>query len=157
MRIGTGYDVHPFDDGRPLVLGGAVFAGEAGLAGHSDGDALTHAVIDALLGAAALGDIGNHFPSSNERLRGADSIELLKQVVKLVAAAGCRIVNVDTTVIAQKPRVTPHVPEMRRRLALALGIDVGAVSVKATTTDGIGAIGQGEGIAVQAIALLDEA
>jgi 2-C-methyl-D-erythritol 2,4-cyclodiphosphate synthase len=157
MRIGTGYDVHPFEDGRPLILGGALFEGEAGLAGHSDGDALTHAVIDALLGAAALGDIGNHFPSNDERLRGADSIDLLKQVVKLVAAAGCRIVNVDTTVIAQRPRITPHVSEMRRRLALALGIDAGAVSVKATTTDGLGFIGQGEGIAAQAVALLDDA
>jgi 2-C-methyl-D-erythritol 2,4-cyclodiphosphate synthase len=157
MRIGTGYDVHPFETGRPLILGGALFKDETGLAGHSDGDALTHAIIDALLGAAALGDIGTHFPSDNQRLRGADSIELLKQVVKLVAAAGCRIVNVDTTVIAQAPRITPNVPEMRRRLALALGIDAAAVSVKATTTDGLGAIGRVEGIAVHAIALLDDA
>jgi 2-C-methyl-D-erythritol 2,4-cyclodiphosphate synthase len=139
------------------VLGGALFEGEIGLAGHSDGDALTHAVIDALLGAAALGDIGSHFPSSEERLRGADSLELLKQVVKLIAAAGYVIVNVDTTVIAQKPRIAPKVPEMRNRLALALGVPLAAVSVKATTTDGLGAIGRGEGIAVHAVALLDNA
>ena len=155
MRVGLGYDVHPFAEGRTLVLGGGVFEGEVGLAGHSDGDALTHAVIDALLGAAALGDIGTHFPSSEEGLRGADSIELLKQVVKLIAAAGCRVINVDTTVVAERPRMTPRVPEMRKRLALAIGVELGAVSVKATTTDGLGAIGRGEGIAVQAIAMID--
>lgn len=155
MRIGQGYDVHPFAEGRPLVLGGVLFEGATGLAGHSDGDALTHAVIDAILGAAALGDIGTHFPSSDDSLRGAESIELLKQVTKLVAAAGCRIVNVDATVIAEAPRMAPRVLEMRQRLALALGVDLGAISVKATTTDGLGAIGRTEGIAVQAIALLD--
>jgi 2-C-methyl-D-erythritol 2,4-cyclodiphosphate synthase len=157
MRIGNGYDVHPFEEGRPLVLGGVLFQGETGLAGHSDGDALTHAVIDAILGAAALGDIGTHFPSSDTRNKGADSLELLKQVIKLLAAAGCRIVNVDATVIAERPRMAPRVPEMRQRLALALGVDLGAVSVKATTTDGLGAIGRAEGIAVQAVALIDEA
>jgi 2-C-methyl-D-erythritol 2,4-cyclodiphosphate synthase len=157
VRIGNGYDVHPFEEGRPLVLGGVLFQGETGLAGHSDGDALTHAVIDAILGAAALGDIGTHFPSSDTRNKGADSLELLKQVIKLLAAAGCRIVNVDATVIAERPRMAPRVPEMRQRLALALGVDLGAVSVKATTTDGLGAIGRAEGIAVQAVALIDEA
>jgi 2-C-methyl-D-erythritol 2,4-cyclodiphosphate synthase len=118
---------------------------------------LTHAVIDALLGATALGDIGTHFPSSDESLRGADSLELLQRVVKLIAAAGYAIVNVDATVIAQQPRMAPRVPEMRQKLAHALGIDAGAVSVKATTTDGLGAIGRGEGIAVQAVALIDDA
>ena len=157
MRIGNGYDVHPFAAGRPLILGGVVFENETGLAGHSDGDALTHAVIDALLGAAALGDIGSHFPSSDARLSGADSIDLLKQVTKLVAAAGCRIVNLDTTIVAERPQMATRVPEMRKRLALAMGIDVGAVSVKATTTDRLGAIGRAEGIAVQAVALIDEA
>jgi 2-C-methyl-D-erythritol 2,4-cyclodiphosphate synthase len=157
VRIGQGYDVHPFAEGRILVLGGVVFEGEVGLDGHSDGDALTHAVIDAILGAAALGDIGTHFPSSEIRLRGADSMELLKSVTKLIAAAGCHVVNVDATVIAEKPRIAPRVAEMRKRLSLALGIDVGAISVKATTTDGLGAIGRAEGIAVQAIALLDSA
>ena len=157
MRIGNGYDVHPFAEGRALILGGVLFQGETGLAGHSDGDVLTHAVIDAILGAAALGDIGMHFPSSDARNKDADSIDLLKQVTKLIAAAGCRIVNVDATVVAEKPRIAPRVPEMRQRLALALGVDLGAVSVKATTTDGLGAIGRAEGIAVQAIALIDEA
>ena len=155
MRIGQGYDVHPFEAGRKLVLGGVVFDGETGLAGHSDGDALTHAVIDALLGAAALGDIGTHFPSSDDRLKGADSIDLLRSVTKLIAASGCRVVNLDCTVIAERPRMTPRVQEMRQRLALAIGIDLGAVSVKATTTDGLGFVGRAEGIAVQAIALLD--
>ena len=157
MRVGTGYDVHPFAEGRKLVLGGVLFDGETGLAGHSDGDALSHAIVDALLGAAALGDIGMHFSSGDPRLQGADSIDLLKQVVKLIAAAGLVIVNVDATVIAEQPRVAPHVVEMRRRLAGALGVQTSQVSVKATTTDGLGAIGRGEGIAVQAIALLEEA
>ncbi len=157
MRIGQGYDVHPFADDRRLVLGGVGFDGEQGLAGHSDGDALCHAVIDALLGAAALGDIGMHYPSRDESLRGADSIELLKQVTKLIVAAGYAIVNVDTTVIAERPRIAPHVAEMRRRLSLALGVELGQVSVKATTSDRLGSIGRAEGIAVQAIALLEEA
>jgi 2-C-methyl-D-erythritol 2,4-cyclodiphosphate synthase len=157
MRIGQGYDVHPFADGRPLVLGGVIFEGETGLAGHSDGDALTHAVIDALLGAAALGDIGMHFPSTDERLRGSDSIDLLRQVTKLIAAAGYEIINVDATVVAEKPRIAPHVGEMRKRLSLALNIAVDCVSVKATTTDRLGAIGRGEGIGVEAVALIDSA
>jgi 2-C-methyl-D-erythritol 2,4-cyclodiphosphate synthase len=157
MRVGQGYDVHPFAEGRALVLAGVAFEGETGLAGHSDGDALTHAVIDALLGAAALGDIGMHFPSSNPGLRGADSLELLKQVTKLVAAAGYTIVNVDATVVAEKPRIAPHVSEMRKRLSVALGIAVDCVSVKATTTDRLGAIGRAEGIAVHAIALIQDA
>ncbi|MPZ48243.1 MAG: 2-C-methyl-D-erythritol 2,4-cyclodiphosphate synthase [Dehalococcoidia bacterium] len=157
MRVGSGYDVHPFAEGRELVLGGVAFEGETGLAGHSDGDVLTHAVIDAVLGAAALGDIGSHFPSSDERLLGADSIDLLKQVTKLIAAAGYAIVNVDATVIAEAPKIAPHVAEMRKRLSLALGLAVDCVSVKATTTDRLGAIGRGEGIAVQAIALVREA
>jgi 2-C-methyl-D-erythritol 2,4-cyclodiphosphate synthase len=156
MRVGQGYDVHPFEDDRRLVLGGIVFEGERGLAGHSDGDALTHALIDALLGAAALGDIGTHFPSSDQRWRDADSIELLKQVTKVVVAAGYSIVNVDMTVIAERPKVAPRVRDMRARLALALGVDFGQVSVKATTTDGLGTLGRGEGIAAQAIALLEE-
>jgi 2-C-methyl-D-erythritol 2,4-cyclodiphosphate synthase len=156
MRIGQGYDTHPFQDGRLLVLGGVSFAGETGLAGHSDGDTVSHAVIDAILGAAALGDIGSHFPSTERRWRGADSIELLKQVTKIVSAAGCRIINVDVTVLAERPQIAPRVQEMRARLAGALGIDLGQISVKATTTDGLGAIGRGEGIAAQAVALLEE-
>ena len=156
MRVGQGYDVHPFEDGRRLILGGVHFEGETGLSGHSDGDALTHAVIDALLGAAALGDIGMHFPSSDLRLQGAESIDLLRQVVKIVSAAGFDIVNVDATVIAEQPRIAPRVPEMRQRLAMALSVNVDCVSVKATTTDRLGAIGRGEGIAVQAAALIEE-
>jgi 2-C-methyl-D-erythritol 2,4-cyclodiphosphate synthase len=156
MRAGQGYDVHPFQDGKRLVLGGVVFEGERGLSGHSDGDALTHALIDALLGAAALGDIGTHFPSSDQRWRDADSIDLLKQVTKVVVAAGYSIINVDMTVIAERPRVAPRVRDMRTRLSMALGIDLAQVSVKATTTDGLGTLGRGEGIAAQAIALLEE-
>jgi 2-C-methyl-D-erythritol 2,4-cyclodiphosphate synthase len=157
MRVGQGYDVHPFDDGKPLVLGGVVFQGERGLAGHSDGDALTHAIIDALLGAAALGDIGQHFPSSDEKLKGADSIDLLRRVCRLLAAKGCRIANVDTIVVCEQPRMAPRVPEMQSRLAFAMGLELTQVSVKATTTDRLGAIGRGEGIAAQAVALIEEA
>ena len=156
MRIGQGYDVHPFESGKRLVLGGVVFEGERGLAGHSDGDAVTHAIIDALLGAAALGDIGTHFPSSDEHWRDADSLELLKQVVILVASAGYAITNVDVTIIAAAPRVAPRVAEMRAALRHALDVELTDVSVKATTTDGLGAIGRGEGIAAQAVALLEE-
>ncbi len=156
MRIGQGFDVHPFEAGRQLILGGVLFEGETGLAGHSDGDALTHTVIDALLGAAALGDIGTHYPSSDEQLRGADSIELLKQATKLVKAAGYHVVNIDATVVAQQPRIAPRVEEMRRRLAMAITIGLDRVSVKATTTDFLGAIGRVEGIAVQAVALIEE-
>jgi 2-C-methyl-D-erythritol 2,4-cyclodiphosphate synthase len=156
MRIGHGYDVHPFEAGRPLILGGVRFDTERGLAGHSDGDAAIHAAIDALLGAAALGDIGTHFPSSDERWRDADSLNLLKQAVILVASAGYAIENVDVTIVAQAPRITPRVEEMRTALAGALGLDVSGVSIKATTTDGLGAIGRGEGIAAYAVALLEE-
>ena len=155
IRVGQGFDTHAFEANRRLILGGVFFSGETGLAGHSDGDALTHAVIDALLGAAALGDIGTHFPSSDETLRESDSIALLKQVAKLVTAAGYGVINVDATVIAQRPRVSSHISEMRHKLALAIGIDIGRVSVKATTTDELGAIGKGEGIAAQAIALIE--
>jgi 2-C-methyl-D-erythritol 2,4-cyclodiphosphate synthase len=157
IRIGQGYDVHPFEDGKRLVLGGVFIDNADGLAGHSDGDALTHAIIDSLLGAAALGDIGSHFPSSREDLKGVDSIELLKQVAKLMAAHGCSVVNIDSTVVAQKPRIAPHVAAMRDRLAMALAIDPRRISVKATTTDGLGAMGRAEGIAAQAIALIETA
>jgi 2-C-methyl-D-erythritol 2,4-cyclodiphosphate synthase len=156
MRIGQGYDVHPVEAGRPLILGGVRFDADRGLAGHSDGDAAVHALIDALLGAAALGDIGTHFPSSDEHWRNANSLDLLKQTVILIASAGYAIVNVDLTILAQRPRISLHVAEMRAALAGALGIDLASVSVKATTTDGLGVIGREEGIAAQAVALLEE-
>jgi 2-C-methyl-D-erythritol 2,4-cyclodiphosphate synthase len=155
IRIGQGYDVHPFEPGKKLVLGGVAIDHPDGLAGHSDGDALTHAIIDALLGAAALGDIGTHFPSSREDLRGADSMELLMGVAKLLAASGCSIVNIDSTVVAQKPRIAPHVTAMRDRIAMALAINPRCVSVKATTTDGLGSMGRAEGIAAQAVCLIE--
>jgi 2-C-methyl-D-erythritol 2,4-cyclodiphosphate synthase len=156
VRVGQGFDVHPFAEGRPLILGGVLFEGEAGLAGHSDGDALTHALIDALLGAAGLGDIGTHFPSSDERWRGADSIELLREVVTKTRAGGFSVVNVDLTVIAERPRIAPKADAIRARLAGAMGIDRGRVSVKGTTTDRLGAIGRAEGIAALAVVLLEE-
>ena len=155
MRAGIGYDIHPLEAGLPLVLGGVRIEHERGLSGHSDGDALVHAVIDALLGAAALGDIGHHFPSGDERLRDANSLALLRNAVKLLAAERFRIVNVDATVIAEAPKLAPHVAAMRAALADALGVDVGSVSVKATTSDGLGALGREEGIGALAIALLD--
>ena len=154
MRTGIGYDVHPFERNRPLVLGGVRVPHEAGLGGHSDGDVLAHALIDALLGAAALGDIGRHFPANDEH-HDVESLDLLRRTAGLVASAGHRIVNVDATVIAESPRLAPHIDGMRRALAGALGIDVDAVSVKATTADRLGAMGRGEGIAALATALLD--
>jgi 2-C-methyl-D-erythritol 2,4-cyclodiphosphate synthase len=156
VRIGQGYDVHAFEAGRALVLGGVPFEGETGLAGHSDADVLTHSVADALLGAAALGDIGSHFPSTDERWRNADSIEILKAVGKMVLAARFAIVNVDATVVCERPKVAPRLHEMRARIAVALGIEAGQVSVKATTTDSLGSVGRGEGIAAMTVALLTE-
>lgn len=153
-RVGIGLDVHALAAGRRLVLGGVEIPHDAGLAGHSDGDALIHAIVDALLGAAARGDIGQWFPSSDERWAGADSTLLLRTVVETLRAEGWLIVNVDATVIAQQPRIGPHVPAMRERLGAVLGLPTDAVSVKATTTDHLGALGRAEGIAAQAVALL---
>ena len=155
MRNGIGYDIHPLVQGRPLVLGGIAIPHSAGLAGDSDGDVLCHALIDALLGAAALGDIGKHFPPGDERYRDARSLDLLREAVALVANAGYAIVNVDATVIAESPRLSPYIDDIRASVAGALAIDAGSVSVKATTADGLGALGRGEGIAALAIALLD--
>lgn len=155
MRTGIGYDVHAFEPGRPLLLGGVRIAHESGLAGHSDGDVLTHALIDALLGAAGQGDIGRHFPPGDERFRDADSLGLLRQTVALIAAQGFTIVNVDATVVAEAPKLSPHIAAIRSSLAEALALEPDAVSVKATTADRLGAIGRGEGIAALAIALLD--
>ncbi len=155
MRTGIGYDVHPFAPGRPLVLGGVRVPHDAGLAGHSDADVLTHALIDALLGATALGDIGGHFPPDDDRYRDADSLELLRRTVDLVGEAGFRVVNVDTTVIAETPKLAPHIGAMRQALARALGLEVTAVSVKATTANRVGTLGKGEGIAALAVVLVD--
>ena len=157
MRIGHGYDVHRLVAGRPLILGGVAVPSDVGLDGHSDADVLTHAVIDALLGAAALGDIGSHFPDTDDEWRGADSMELLQTVVGRLAGAGFRVGNVDATVCLQRPRLRPFVDAMRERLAAGLGIDVGRVSVKATTGEGMGFVGTGEGASAHAVALVFDA
>ena len=154
MRIGHGYDVHRLVEGRPLVLGGVTVPSAVGLDGHSDADVLTHAVIDALLGAAALGDIGALFPDTDAAYEGADSIGLLEAVMEKVGAAGHAVGNVDATVVLQRPKLRPHVDAMRQRLADAMGVDVGRVSVKATTGEGMGFVGTGEGAAAHAVCLL---
>ena len=155
MRIGQGYDVHRLVEGRALVLGGVKVPYERGLDGHSDADVLVHAVMDALLGAAALGDIGKLFPDSDERYRGADSLLLLAEVARRVRAAGYEIVNIDSTVVAQAPKLAAHIPAMRENIARAAGLAAGSVSVKATTEERLGFTGEGLGIAAQAVALID--
>ena len=155
MRIGHGYDVHRLAPGRALVLGGVSIPCEVGLAGHSDADVLVHAVMDALLGAAALGDIGRHFPDTDAQYAGADSLDLLRRVRDMIGREGYSVVNIDTTVIAQRPRLAPHIPEMRNHLARACGIETSQVSIKATTEEGLGFTGAGEGIAAHAVALLE--
>jgi 2-C-methyl-D-erythritol 2,4-cyclodiphosphate synthase len=156
FRIGQGFDVHALAPGRRLVIGGVEIAFEKGLAGHSDADVLLHAICDALLGAAALGDIGRHFPDSDGRYKDIDSRELLRHVAKLVRDGGHAIANVDATIIAQAPRMAPHIPRMVANIAADLGVPASRVNVKATTTEGLGLTGRGEGIAAQAIALLQE-
>ena len=155
MRIGQGIDVHALVAGRRLVLGGVEIAHDKGLAGHSDADVLLHAICDALLGAAALGDIGWHFPDSNPAYSNVDSRELLRATGKKLAEAGYKIVNVDATIIAQAPRMAPHIARMIGNIASDLGIAPAAVSVKATTTEKLGLTGRGEGIAAQAVALIE--
>jgi 2-C-methyl-D-erythritol 2,4-cyclodiphosphate synthase len=156
QRVGFGYDVHQLADGERLVLGGVEIPWEAGrgLTGYSDADVLVHAVIDALLGAAGLGDIGRHFPTGDPRYRGTSSIELLKETRRLIEAAGWQTVNVDSTVVAQAPRLAPHVAAMQATMAAALALDAGRVHVKAKTTDGLGFTGRGEGMAAYAVALV---
>ncbi len=154
VRIGSGFDVHALVAGRPLVLGGVAIAHERGLAGHSDADVLLHAVCDAILGALALGDIGMHFPDTDPRWKDADSRVLLRQVAALASARGWRIGNLDVTVIAEAPKIAPHVPAMRANLAGDLACEIGDVSVKATTTERLGFAGRGEGIAASATVLL---
>ena len=151
---GVGYDSHRFAPGRPLILGGVTIPHERGLEGHSDADVLTHAIIDALLGAAGLGDIGDQFPDVDERYRDADSLGLLTSVVGLVLGAGLEVVNVDATVVMERPRLAPFRDEIRAGLALTLGVAAGRVNVKATTGEGMGFVGRGEGVAAVAVASL---
>lgn len=154
FRIGQGFDVHRFAEGRKLVIGGVVIPHPMGLAGHSDADVLTHAICDALLGAAGLGDIGKHFPDTDAAWKDADSIELLKKVAELLRRGAWGVINVDATLVAEAPRFAPHIDAMRKRLAEAIGIDAGCVSIKATTSEKMGFTGRGEGIAAMAVALI---
>lgn len=155
MRIGHGYDVHRLVEDRKLIIGGVEIPYEKGLLGHSDADVLTHAVMDALLGAAALGDIGKHFPDTDERFKGADSIELMKHVALLLDEKGYRTENIDCTIIAQRPKLAPYIPLMKERLAQAAGIEADRVNVKATTEEKLGFTGEGLGIACHAVALIE--
>ena len=154
MRIGHGYDVHRFAEGRDLVLGGVKIPHDRGLLGHSDADVLTHAVMDALLGAAALGDIGLHFPDSDPAYRGISSLSLLERVGKLLCEKGYSVGNIDATVVAEEPRLRPYIDAMRKNIAAALGVDAELVSVKATTEEGLGFTGERLGIAAHAVCLL---
>ena len=155
MRIGHGYDVHRLTEGRDLIIGGVKISYEKGLLGHSDADVLTHAVMDALLGAAALGDIGKHFPDTDPAYKGADSLKLAQHVAKLLQDKGYRIGNIDATVIAQAPKLAPHIPLMKQNLARALGCDADQINVKATTEEHLGFTGEGLGIAAHAVCLIE--
>jgi 2-C-methyl-D-erythritol 2,4-cyclodiphosphate synthase len=154
IRVGHGFDVHAFAAQRKLIIGGVDIPHSLGLAGHSDADVLIHALCDALLGAAGLGDIGRHFPDSDARYKGIDSRELLRHVVALLGDSGWHIGNVDTTIIAQAPKMAPHIPAMRQHLAADLGVAIEAVNIKATTTEQLGFTGRGEGIAAEAVCLI---
>ena len=155
MRIGYGYDVHRLVEGRKLILGGVEIPYEKGLLGHSDADVLTHALMDALLGAAGLGDIGRHFPDTDDRFLGADSLDLLRQVCKMLSEQGYRVGNVDVTVIAQRPKLAEYIPVMREKLAAVMGLRPEDVNVKATTEEKLGFTGEGLGIAAHAVALIE--
>ena len=155
MRIGMGYDVHKLVEGRKLILGGVDIPYEKGLLGHSDADVLIHAIMDALLGAVALGDIGKHFPDSDEKYKGISSLELLKHVSLLLQSKGYSIINIDSTIMAQKPKLAPYIDDMRKNIASVIGIDVDAVNVKATTEEGLGFTGEGLGISSNAVCLLE--
>ncbi|MDO4960901.1 MAG: 2-C-methyl-D-erythritol 2,4-cyclodiphosphate synthase [Eubacteriales bacterium] len=155
MRIGHGYDVHRLNKGRKLILGGVDIPYELGLDGHSDADVLVHAVMDALLGAAALGDIGQHFPDNDDKYLGADSLRLLAEVGNILKENHYCVGNIDSTIICQRPKLKGHIPEMRKHIADALGIDAELVSVKATTEEGLGFSGRGEGIAAHAVCIID--
>ena len=156
MRVGMGYDVHRLVEGRDLILGGVSIDYEKGLLGHSDADVLLHAIMDAVLGAAALGDIGKHFPDTDPAYKGASSISLLKAVCELIQIEGYKIVNIDATIIAQQPKMRPHIEQMRKNIADAMNMEMNCVNVKATTEEGLGFTGTGEGISSQAICLLEE-
>ncbi len=155
IRVGTGFDSHPLVEGRPLVLGGVAVPYERGLDGHSDADVVAHAIVDALLGAAALGDIGTHFPASDSRFKGVSSITFLEYVTDLLTQNRWRIANIDATIIAQRPRLSPHLSDMRDTVSRALRLDQAQISIKATSTNGLGFPGRGEGIAAQAVALIE--
>jgi 2-C-methyl-D-erythritol 2,4-cyclodiphosphate synthase len=154
VRIGQGFDVHALAAGRKLVIGGVEIPFDRGLAGHSDADVLLHAICDALIGAAGLGDIGTHFPDTDPRYKGIDSRELLREVARLLDASDFRIVNIDSTIIAQAPKMAPHIARMRENIAADLGLGVNSVNVKAKTAERLGSLGRGEGIAAEAIALV---
>lgn len=156
MRIGSGYDVHKLVEGRKLIMGGVEIPFEKGLLGHSDADVLLHAIMDALLGAAALGDIGKHFPDTSEEYKGADSLKLLSEVLYLILEKGYCIINLDATIIAQRPKLAPYIPKMRENIANVLGIELDQVNVKATTEEGLGFTGAGEGIAATAVCLINQ-
>lgn len=156
MRVGIGYDVHPLVQGRRLILGGVEIPFERGLAGHSDADVLLHAICDALLGAGALGDIGSHFPETDARFRDISSLRLLEEVARLLRGANLQVVNLDATVVAERPRLRPYVEAMRGAISKALGLSPGQVSIKATTTEGLGFAGREEGMAAMAICALAE-
>lgn len=156
MRIGHGYDVHKLAENRKLIIGGVDIPYEKGLLGHSDADVLLHSVCDALLGAAALGDIGKHFPDTDDRFKGIDSILLLKNVAELLRKEGYKVVNIDSTILAQRPKLAPYILKMRENIAEAVGINTDCVSVKATTEEGLGFTGEGLGIAAHAVCLIDK-
>ncbi len=157
MRVGIGYDIHRFEAGRALILGGVTFEGETGLAGHSDADVLLHAIIDALLGAAGLSDIGAQFPPGDPQWKDASSVQLLEEAAGMLVVRQLSVDYLDSTVIAERPQIAARIPEMRRQIARAVGLSVERVNVKATTNEGLGAIGRGEGIAAMAVAALLEA
>ena len=156
MRVGLGYDVHKLVEGRKLIIGGVNVPHEKGLLGHSDADVLIHAVMDSILGALALGDIGKHFPDTDEKYKGADSMKLLEFVYNLINEKGYGIGNIDCTIIAQKPKMAPHIPNMRENIATALNISIDQINVKATTEEGLGFTGEGLGISSQSICLIEK-
>jgi 2-C-methyl-D-erythritol 2,4-cyclodiphosphate synthase len=156
IRCGIGYDVHRLAKGRRLILGGVEIAHSRGLEGHSDADVLSHAIADALLGAVAAGDIGQHFPNTDESIRGISSIEILRHVTALLAKNKARAANVDATILAEAPKITPHIPAMRKIIAQAIGVHESRIGIKATTNEGLGAIGRSEGIAAMAVAMVEQ-